>query len=205
MKITIVVLLAGLTVAAASPQFDNQFGGRRGRQGRQGRQNGGGRGGRNGNRGGRGGGGRGRGGAGRCGGGNRPNYSFGGQDFLVSWKLGCSSFTNRGGEEFCRANGMKPISIDSQAKENEFLNLVGRERQKYFWTGGKVRGRKITWPSGRRYNRVAWSNTGGLGEPQPDNREGDEFCVAVLNNFYKDGIRFHDVSCHHKKPIICES
>ena len=43
------------------------------------------------------------------------------------------------------------------------------------------------------------------GRPQPDNREGDEFCLAVLNNFYADGIRFHDVSCHHKKPVICEA
>ena len=41
--------------------------------------------------------------------------------------------------------------------------------------------------------------------PQPDNREGDEECLAVLNNFYADGIRFHDVSCHHKKPVICEA
>jgi len=42
------------------------------------------------------------------------------------------------------------------------------------------------------------------GVPQPDNREGDEFCLAVLNNFYNDGVRFHDVSCHHTKPTICE-
>ena len=56
---------------------------------------------------------------------------------------------------------MKPISIDSSAKEREFLDLVGRERQKYFWTGGNVRGRNIRWPSGRRYNNVRWSNTGG--------------------------------------------
>ena len=41
--------------------------------------------------------------------------------------------------------------------------------------------------------------------PQPDNREGDEVCLAVLNNFYNDGVRFHDVSCHHRKPIICEA
>ena len=56
---------------------------------------------------------------------------------------------------------MKPISIDSSAKEREFLGLVGRDRQKYFWTGGNVRGRNIRWPSGRRYNNVRWSNTGG--------------------------------------------
>ena len=41
--------------------------------------------------------------------------------------------------------------------------------------------------------------------PQPDNRDGNEFCLAVLNNFYNDGVRFHDVSCHHRKPIICEA
>ena len=41
--------------------------------------------------------------------------------------------------------------------------------------------------------------------PQPDNRETDEVCLAVLNNFYNDGVRFHDVSCHHRKPIICEA
>jgi hypothetical protein len=44
-----------------------------------------------------------------------------------------------------------------------------------------------------------------LGLPQPDNREGNEFCLAVLNNFYLDGIKFHDVACNHLKPIICEA
>ena len=42
------------------------------------------------------------------------------------------------------------------------------------------------------------------GQRQPDNREGDETCLAVLNNFYNDGVKFHDVSCHHRKPVICE-
>jgi len=194
MKVTIALLLASLAVSAASPQFDfinNLFG----RQ-REGRQRGRGGGGRRGNRGG-----------GGC---NvqtpvRPNYKFGGEDFLVSWRIGCSSFTQSGAEAFCRANNMRPISIDSSAKEREFLNLVGRERQRYFWTGGKVRGRNISWPSGRKYNNVNWSNTGGAGRAQPDNREGNEECLAVLNNFYKDGIRFHDVSCHHKKPVICQA
>merc|ERR1719347_756160 len=190
MKITIVLTLVSLTLVAASPQFDflsNLFGGGRNRNQRPrgGRQNGG--------------------GGGNCGGNYQPNHRFGGQDFLVSWRVGCSSFTQRDGENFCRANGMRPISIDSSAKEREFLKLIGQDRQRYFWTGGKIRGRTITWPSGSQYSNVNWSNTGGAKRPQPDNREGNEFCVAVLNNFYNDGIRFHDVSCHHKKPIICES
>ena len=45
---------------------------------------------------------------------------------------------------------------------------------------------------------------------QPDNREKEqqggeeEACMAVLNNFYGDGIKWHDVACHHEKPIVCE-
>jgi len=135
-----------------------------------------------------------------------PNHSYQGQDFLVSWRVGCSKFTQSEGEAFCRANRMRAISLDSPAKEREFLGLIAKDRQRYFWTGGKVNnGNGIKWPSGKRYNDVNWSNTGGAKRPQPDNREGDEFCLAVLNNFYADGIRFHDVSCHHRKPIICES
>lgn len=34
------------------------------------------------------------------------------------------------------------------------------------------------------------------GRKQPDNREGDETCLAVLNNFYNDGIRCSLVSLH---------
>merc|ERR1712186_77301 len=140
------------------------------------------------------------------GGGQKPNHKYKGQDFLISWRIGCSKFTQPEGEAFCRANGMKAISLDSAAKEREFLSQVVKDRQRYFWTGGKVnQGNGIEWPSGRRYNDVNWSNTGGAKKPQPDNREGDEFCLAVLNNFYADGIRFHDVSCHHRKPIICEA
>ena len=34
-------------------------------------------------------------------------------------------------------------------------------------------------------------------------QEGEP-CLAVLNNFYNDGIKWHDVACHHEKPFICE-
>jgi len=74
-----------------------------------------------------------------------------------------------------------------------------------------------------------WSETGGINKPQPDNREaqqGGEFpqkktlkkcclfvfcksgaqenCLAVLNQFYNDGVHWHDVACHHVKPFVCE-
>eukprot|EP00090_Calanus_glacialis_P006868 TRINITY_DN1536_c0_g1_i5.p1 TRINITY_DN1536_c0_g1~~TRINITY_DN1536_c0_g1_i5.p1 ORF type:complete len:192 (+),score=35.90 TRINITY_DN1536_c0_g1_i5:81-656(+) len=191
MKICLLLSVLGFSACYASPQF-NFFrgflgGGRRPQRPQQQRQRPSG------------------GGGGRCGGGNQANHQFGGQSFLLSWRVGCTSFTQGQGESFCRANGMRPISLDSSAKEREFLGLVARDGQKYFWTGGKVSGRNINWPSGRSYNNVNWSNTGGANRPQPDNRERDEVCLAVLNNFYNDGVRFHDVSCHHRKPIICEA
>lgn len=48
-----------------------------------------------------------------------------------------------------------------------------------------------------------------IGKPQPDNREAiqggaPENCLAVLNQFYNDGVNWHDVACHHKKPWVCE-
>lgn len=48
-----------------------------------------------------------------------------------------------------------------------------------------------------------------FGVPQPDNREGvtggsNESCLAVLNNHYDDGVRWHDVACHHRKHWVCE-
>lgn len=32
----------------------------------------------------------------------------------------------------------------------------------------------------------------------------DESCLSMLNNFYNDGIKWHDVACHHVKPFVCE-
>ena len=176
MRLSLLLLFAFLSLAAASPQglFDGFFKGNRGlgpRQGRQrgqetrqGRQHQRGRdqrqqGGRGQQQGRRAAGQQGR--RGSCAGGHAANHRFDGKDYLVSWRIGCSSFSQGGAERFCRDNGMRPISIDSSAKEREFLGLVGEERQKYFWTGGHVSGRSIRWPSGRRYNRVNWSSTGG--------------------------------------------
>merc|ERR1712012_617936 len=76
--------------------------------------------------------------SGGCSGGNAPNYKFQGQDFLVSWRIGCSKFKQGDAERFCSQNGMRAISLDSRAKEDHFLGLIAKDRQRYFWTGGKV-------------------------------------------------------------------
>ena len=34
--------------------------------------------------------------------------------------------------------------------------------------------------------------------------EHDEACLAVLNNFYADGVVWHDIACYHEKFFVCE-
>jgi len=76
----------------------------------------------------------------------------------------------------------------------------------WFWSGSAA---KIPSTELQQGWRGDWSHTGGSQQPQPDNREfgengNDEACIAVLNNFYGDGIKWHDVACHHTKPWVCE-
>ena len=40
--------------------------------------------------------------------------------------------------------------------------------------------------------------------PQPDNRDRPENCLAVLDNVYRDNLKWHDVKCDHAKPTVCE-
>lgn len=54
-----------------------------------------------------------------------------------------------------------------------------------------------------------WSQTGHKKQRQPDNAEFDingttESCLSILNNVYNDGIAWHDVTCYHEKPVVCE-
>lgn len=74
----------------------------------------------------------------------------------------------------------------------------------WFWAGEL---QKMASTNQRKQND--WSDGGGLGQAQPDNREmaengTPENCIAILNNLYNDGIHWHDVACHYKKPFICE-
>jgi hypothetical protein len=114
------------------------------------------------------------------------------------------------------------------------LNLVPEPSLRFIWTGGRkcnYRGcdRAELQPAIRNgwfwaatnarlpdtaardgsCSFCAWSAAGALGGPQPDNREQaekgrDEACLAVLNNLYGDGLQWHDVACHHVKPVICQ-
>ncbi|KAK2576516.1 hypothetical protein KPH14_005839 [Odynerus spinipes] len=129
----------------------------------------------------------------------------------------------------CRRHCMDAVSLETP-QENEFIKQrIARGNVRYIWTSGRKcnfngcdrpdlqpqnvngwfwsgSGAKIGATSQR--NSGDWSQTGGYGQPQPDNREAaqgnDESCLSILNNFYNDGIKWHDVACHHVKPFVCE-
>ncbi|XP_006607393.1 L-selectin [Apis laboriosa] len=129
----------------------------------------------------------------------------------------------------CRRHCMDAVSLETP-QENEFIKQrIARGNVRYIWTSGRKcnfngcdrpdlqpqningwfwsgSGAKIG-PTTQR-NTGDWSHTGGYGQAQPDNREAaqgnDESCLSILNNFYNDGIKWHDVACHHRKPFVCE-
>jgi hypothetical protein len=85
----------------------------------------------------------------------------------------------------------------------------------WFWSGSN---KKIS-PTNRRpknWREQPWSQKGHesdhpkhTGGPQPDNAEfylnnSTEACLGLLNDIYKDGIKWHDIACYHTKPFICE-
>ena len=87
----------------------------------------------------------------------------------------------------------------------------------WFWSGSGVtipatNSTPPNWPQN------PWSPTGYFGQfftrtgvqPQPDDAEFrlngkiHEACLSVNNDWYNDGLRFHDSACFIKMPFICE-
>jgi len=140
------------------------------------------------------------------GGSSKGNYQWEGRDYLLTWRTGRNNFDWTRGVSYCKSQGMELISLDTEEKAEHFLGLVVRERAPYFWTGGEVSpdNKELRWRNGKTEpiskGKHPWSFTGRTG-PQPD---GGERCLAVLNNTYRDGAKYHDVACHHMKPVICE-
>jgi len=145
-----------------------------------------------------------------------PNHEWEGDQYIITWLVDdnkCSNFTAHEAEDYCKLQGGNAVSLDTTPKALHFIDVAIQHARRYFWTGGRIdhNAGVVTWPSGNRegYNRGQrfWSHTGGKKpdpEPQPDNRDGNEFCIGVLNNFYADGVKWHDVACHHRKPTICQ-
>merc|ERR1712088_656317 len=65
-----------------------------------------------------------------------PNHFWNGVGYVVSWKIGCTSFEQQEAKEYCNSMGMEPVSLDTPAKQNEFNRLIAQDAQRFFWTGG---------------------------------------------------------------------
>jgi hypothetical protein len=50
-----------------------------------------------------------------------------------------------------------------------------------------------------------WSQTGGNGQRQPDSLTSNEQCLANLNDWYQDGVAWHDFMCSDTLPFICQT
>ncbi|KAK7084733.1 Lectin C-type domain [Halocaridina rubra] len=115
-------------------------------------------------------------------------------------------YSHSGAVSYCNnlGQGWYPVAIETKGEDAFIDDVIASHRKKYIWTGGVRAGFAWRWSNGGIFRDLDWSPTGGKGKAQPDNQEGNENCLGVLNNFYGDGIRWHDIACHHTKPVICE-
>nr|XP_045620850.1 collectin-12-like [Procambarus clarkii] len=103
-------------------------------------------------------------------------------------------------------NGFQAVSIESLRKQELISRFMIAHYISDIWTSGNKRNsRSWSWLSGTSSPYSNWSSTGRRGLPQPDNDEGNEDCLAVLNNQYNDGVTWHDSSCFHLRRVICEA
>ncbi|KAL1513519.1 hypothetical protein ABEB36_002921 [Hypothenemus hampei] len=156
-----------------------------------------------------------------------------GHGYFFSWRepaLANAEYDWLDARNYCRQRCMETVSLETSLENEWIKDKLVQEKVKYIWTSGRkcdfkgcdrpdltpvdINGwfwtgslEKLA-PTTQR-DQTDWSYTGGLGKPQPDNREpqqggAPENCLAVLNEFYNDGVHWHDVACHHVKPFVCE-
>nr|XP_053652010.1 LOW QUALITY PROTEIN: uncharacterized protein LOC128702022 [Cherax quadricarinatus] len=150
--------------------------------------------------------------------GGQVDLSVGESDYHFSWRHdGGKKYDWHTANYYCYSlgKGWQGVSIETPEEDKIISGIIYKDKLEYIWTGGYRSGYDhyegiarrpgFAWPSGYPFYGINWSYTGSEGLPQPDNaEEGKEFCLAVLNNFYNDGIKRHDVACYHPKANICE-
>ncbi|XP_066258590.1 uncharacterized protein [Euwallacea similis] len=152
------------------------------------------------------------------------------QNYFYQWKEKLDDEDWLGARNFCRMRCMDSVSLETP-QENEWIKRkIESENITEIWTSGRIcdfKGcdredllpleingwfwsatfQKLPPTTSRDAND--WSPTGDKGVQQPDNKEFNlngktENCIAVLNNKYNDGIRWHDEVCSRRRPFVCE-
>lgn len=120
---------------------------------------------------------------------------------------------------------MTKYSVDSIWTSGRLCNFHGcdaphlqpKHINGWFWSGSGAR-IPPTNQTSEGWKENPWSHTGFLSQfashlvPQPDNAEyllqrsgvTVEACLAVQNNWYNDGIEWHDTACYRTKQFVCE-
>jgi len=162
------------------------------------------------------------------------NYRLQNVGYYVTWleKDTRNLFLNwLDARNYCRDRCMDLISMETKQEIDFVKQSMEKNKIEYCWTSGRLcnfggcdrkdlQPKEINgwfWsasdakmkPTNERSQLNDWSFTGAIKKPQPDNREEKsggytEACMAVLNNYYNDGIKWHDVACHHIKSFVCE-
>nr|XP_053651968.1 loricrin-like isoform X1 [Cherax quadricarinatus] len=141
------------------------------------------------------------------------HFTAGGSNYHFSWCVdGGQKYTWQQANGYCKSlgHGWTGVSMESLAEDQYISTIIDKHQLPYIWTSGNRLGGGLfdwKWATGFPLKYTNWALTGFVpGRPQPDNEEdNNEQCLSVLNRFYdNDGITWHDVGCHHLKPIICE-
>ena len=99
-----------------------------------------------------------------------PNHFWNGKKYILTFLLedeGCKKFTGYQADNYCKANGGRAVSLDTNEASEHFLDVSAQFAQRYYWTGGRLNHpcKTLYWPSGRSEGWQAgaryWSPTGG--------------------------------------------
>ncbi|XP_037077012.1 uncharacterized protein LOC119098190 [Pollicipes pollicipes] len=116
-------------------------------------------------------------------------------------------YTWQEAKDQCESRNLRLVSLDTREKNDRVADQIFDDDVAYSWTSGRQNSATdFVWGNGRLVSEgfTNWSPTGGDGFPQPDDREGPEDCLAVINNAYGDGVVWHDILCSREKHFVCE-
>ncbi|KAK3862642.1 hypothetical protein Pcinc_031512 [Petrolisthes cinctipes] len=110
--------------------------------------------------------------------------------------------------DYCTSlgQGFASISVENQITTSVLSAVMSAHGQRTTWTSGnRLTTKRWSWSkTGVQFFYTNWARTGRLGRPQPDNANGDELCLSVVNS-YTDGAAWHDASCTDLSPVVCQA
>lgn len=118
----------------------------------------------------------------------------------------------------CQRFCMDLANIESKDEDNFIQHFVKRDKVYGLWIGGQtcqdescITDKKVSWIWQPTRNQIDengysnWSPRGARGTRQPDDYTNNEACLAILNNWYDDGAKWHDLECGDVFPFVCEN